>query len=818
MNKERSDLESTVLTFKGKDLQPEDLEMMVPFKSFLSFEVLIEIWEEQAKSDNPIVAEEAQKILAKVDEAPELRESISDVSVIAKNKDLIEKLMSIVFPPAVRDSHIAAAVVPFTTNAFFATSRFRWLMGYNDQGYKPRIRYDNKASVKGKIIRSCLDILREYYNINIQHDVPMVAAVENETNKLERYYQLNVDTRYIKIKAKKKVEMLSEEDAKTLIKNLGNVEKVKEIIPTENFELHGFITIEATDVTDQEVISSLKHDLLEKESIVSADRFDSLQNKIRSLFGMPDLRLGLAAFPQDWRLFADYGRKIGDSIILNALNNFSCGDFENSVYGAAMENAKPLVIDDLAEIDTEQGIEKAIVEHGIRNMIIAPLYYEDDLIGVMEVGSPKAGVLNSLNALKLREVITLFATAVKRSLEEVENSIQAVIKEECTAIHPTVEWRFRREAVSMLFSAGEEESARMGDIIFEDVYPLYGLSDIRNSSDNRNDSIVQDLVEHLRMTKDIIHSAYRVRRLPVLDNLDYRISKKLDLLNNGLSSGDEISILDFIKYEVEPMFEHVAKFGDSLQGMIDNYKKSLDPSLRIFYNKRKDFEESVAAINNTISAYVDKAQEEAQLMFPHYFEKYKTDGIEHGMYIGQSLVEDKEYDQIYLKNLRLWQFIVMCNIARKTERLVPDLKIPLQTTHLILVQNSPLSIRFRFDEKKFDVDGTYNLRYEIMKKRIDKAIIKGRKERLTQPNKIAIVYSRDKEANEYLKYIEYLQAKGYLLDEVENLELDSMQGVQGLRALRVTVNLKKEECREDISERYIKDAVTTIPSEKETVS
>jgi hypothetical protein len=39
------------------------------------------------------------------------------------------------------------------------------------------------------------------------------------------------------------------------------------------------------------------------------------------------------------------------------------------------------------------------------------------------------------------------------------------------------------------------------------------------------------------------------------------------------------------------------------------------------------------------------------------------------------------------------------------------------------------------DEKRFDVDGTYNARYEVVKKRIDKANIKGTKERITQKRK-----------------------------------------------------------------------------------
>ena len=92
------------------------------------------------------------------------------------------------------------------------------------------------------------------------------------------------------------------------------------------------------------------------------------------------------------------------------------------------------------------------------------------------------------------------------------------------------------------------------------------------------------------------------------------------------------------------------------------------------------------------------------------------------------------------------------------------------------------------DEKRFDVDGAYNIRYEIIKKRIDKALIKGTKERITQPGKIAIVYSQDKDAQEYLKYINYLRASNFLTtDPIEYLDLQNLQGISGLKALRVNV-------------------------------
>jgi hypothetical protein len=104
----------------------------------------------------------------------------------------------------------------------------------------------------------------------------------------------------------------------------------------------------------------------------------------------------------------------------------------------------------------------------------------------------------------------------------------------------------------------------------------------------------------------------------------------------------------------------------------------------------------------------------------------------------------------------------------------------------------PLSISFRRKERKFDVDGAYNIRYEIIKKRIDKVHLKNSGERLTQPGTIAIVYSQHKELEEYLEFIEYLQNEKLLGFELEHLDLEDTQGISGLKAVRVNVVLPSD--------------------------
>ncbi|PYM69788.1 MAG: hypothetical protein DME10_22545 [Candidatus Rokuibacteriota bacterium] len=383
---------------------------------------------------------------------------------------------------------------------------------------------------------------------------------------------------------------------------------------------------------------------------------------------------------------------------------------------------------------------------------------------------------------------------MKRSMDELNNRVQAIIKEHCTAIHPVVEWRFRKAVLGGLerpaAAAGEGQAGQIEPIVFRDVYPLYALSDIRGSSSHRAWAIQSDLLTQLGLAREIFQAAYRVHPMPILDQIGHKIERYATDVEVSLRSGDEVGLIAFLRREVEGLFGHLEGLGPDVRERIEAYRRALDPQLGAVGMRRRAFEESLTLINDTIATYLDAEEQAAQILAPHYFEKQRTDGVDYSIYAGASLLEDGGFTPLHLKNLRLWQLMVGCGIAREVERVKPRLAEPLETTSLILVQHAPLSIRFRFDEKRFDVDGAYNVRYEIMKKRIDKAVVRGTTERVTQPGKIAIVYSQEAEAAEYRDYIAYLQSLGSLERDVEPLDLEELQGVSGLRALRVTVSLE----------------------------
>ncbi len=776
----------------NRKFSPDQLPPFL-FETFLTLKPLLDYWNQYDEDGDPIKTALVQKIREELQQAPELAGVIQDLSVIEKHRRLVDQLMSLVISPAFWKEMRSAAIVPFQMRSFYATPKFVQMEILKDGGFSVGVNLDPELLFMGKVLNAYSAILRKFYGVETGFDYPIILTCHDPVTMLPRYYRLHIDMRFIEIKHVQPLPQLSAEDKRLLLANPRNLQIWKKLLPPEVFQFHGFAVFNAVDVSDQEILSSLKNDLLEKDALISPLKFQRLQEKLRALLQRPDLLLGLAGLPGASNLLQQQGRKIGQSFILGDRCRYKCSSYAGSAYEQAIKNGEHVIIEDLAAHATRTEVEEIILQQGIKNIFIAPLHHDKQMIGLLELGSPNPGDINAVNIFKLREVFNILGIAIKRSLDELNDRIEAVIKNQCTAIHPAVEWRFRRAAMNYLQHQRDNVMAEMESIVFKEVFPLFGVSDIRGSSTRRNEAIRTDLLEQLRAAQHILRLALQHKKLPFLSKLDFNMDQQIERLEGGLSSGDESSVLDFLHREIEPYFEQLQEFGKEMRGEIEAYRAAVDPQHRVIYRRRKDFDVSVMQLNETISQYIDEEQEQAQKMFPHYFEKYKSDGVEHGMYIGASLVENGKFDALYLRNLRLWQLMLISGVARRVERLKNQLAVPLEMAHLILVQNIPLSIRFRYDEKKFDVDGAYNVRYEIMKKRIDKAVIKGTRERLTQPGKIAIVYSQPKEAAEYREYLEYLQAAGYLMPSLENFELEDLQGMHGLHALRVTVKQEEAE-------------------------
>jgi hypothetical protein len=765
-----------------------------PFEIRLSLEALIRFWDEMAKDDS-VRGELARALQTRLREVPELRGSIEDLFVLDRHRSLLDALMSAVFPAAFMEHSHSAALIPFRLRSIYGSRAFERTLMSADGVVQGPLNLDARSLRSFRLLNAYALTLERVYGIESHIDYPLIFTIKDPETRLDRHFKIYFDGRFVDVEPLRPFPPLDDEVRQRLDAHAVDADGLAALIPPGSVRFSGFTVFKAVDVTDQEVLSSIKRDLIDKESIVSPTRFEALQAKLRTLFHRPELRLSLAAIEGNRVLVLNSGHRLASGCIFADSVRLKATDFAGSVYERAIACGEPIFVDDVAAAAVRTDVEEAILKKGMRSVAIAPLHYQGEPIGTLSLTSPSPGDINSLLATRLQEVLPLFSVAVKRSVDELHARIQAFIKEKATAIHPVVEWRFRQAVLESLEGqpVGEPSGGELPPIVFRDVHPLYAVSDIRGSSTHRSAAIQADLLAQLALARDVLRVADAARTLPILEHLTDRVDLLSSAIEVNLRTGDEMGIMTFLRADVEPLFDHLETFGEPVRQRIDAYRRAVDPGLGLVYARRKDFDKSVTLINEVISTYIDLEEQAAQSMCPHYFEKQKTDGVDYTIYVGRSLREDGIFDALYLKNLRLWQLMVACGIALRTERLKDQLPVALDVTSLILIQHAPLAIRFRVDEKRFDVDGAYNVRYEIIKKRIDKATIRDGVERLTQPGKIALVYSHPSEAQEWREYIGYLQRLRYLTPDVEELEVDELQGAQGLRALRVTVDLANRE-------------------------
>ncbi len=762
----------------------------VPFRTDLSLKPVIDFWTRMAGKDSAKGAV-ARVITEEVAKAPELLAPLTDCAIVERHEDLLDLLMAAAFPPAGREHGYGAAMVPFQLHGFYATPSMERLLMTEDWHLKGRINLN--ADLVGAMRRAYAYalVLQRLYGIELELDHPLILTVPDPDTRLDRHFRLLFDWTFVEVEATGPLPELPPDVGRRLQADLLNAEGLSDLLPSDRFVLRGFTILKALEVTDQEVLSALKRDLIDRESIVSKERFCGVEARLRTLFRRPNLKLGIGAIDGERVLILNDFSSHEHSCIFADSAHHKVSEFAGTIYARVVQSGEPTIIEDLAAMPNRTRVEDSVLASGVRTLLVAPLHYQNRVIGTLELGSPEPDELDGTHLPKLHEVLPLFAMAVRRSMDEFNARVQTEIKERFTAIHPVVEWRFRKAVLDGLERTGDPAGAELQPIVFENVHPLYALADIRGSSVQRERAIQADLLAQLALAREVADVAYKARRLPALDQLRYRIERHAEQIRTGVAAGDESGIVAFLRAEVESLFDHLSTFGEAVRGAIEAYRSALDPRLGAVYGQRRVFEESVTRIADTISSYLDLEEEAAQDIYPHYFEKQKTDGVDHQMYVGASLLEDGRFDPLYLKSLRIWQLMVSCGVAARADRLTAELPVPLQTTHLVLVQHAPLSIRFRFDEKRFDVDGAYDIRYEIVKKRIDKALVKGTTERITQPGQLVIVYGQGSEAAEYRGYLEYLRHLGYVSGEIEDLELEELQGVHGLRALRVDIALRE---------------------------
>ncbi len=631
-------------------------------------------------------------------------------------------------------------------------------------------------------------ILERLYGLPL---VEVKQLFKKEINGVAQYYQLKIDFSFVDVAPIENLPFVDlgffrERD----IKSFDDIIPLLEMIDLRKFKFSGISIIKFLDKTRDHMANAIQ------KLINNVSHFDrehigvELGKIVQTIGGSSNLYCSFIPLLE-----------------MNGYPLFTSGLCENSIYiGQIILKSKSSIKDQLYNYlqnpyTISYGIEKefnslnenfqtTLKDKGIESYVCFPLKQRNRLVGFLEVYSYDDTQLATSTYVNISSIMPLIAHLADDIIRKFKNSLDTIILENYTSLQPAVQWRFNQVAARFISEqTNNPKNAVLEKIDFKKIYPLHGNIDIRNSTKLRNFAYRQDSFQRIGLLQLIVD---QIEFSSQKDNYE-RFINRFNTVKSWLDEGRiEQFLLDIVSFFQEDVFTFLDELNEK-DPLLQRYKNQYlanehgpqaENNQAVF-----DLEHSLNSLNEIISYELYAFNDIVQHTYPSYFEKFRTDGIEYDMYIGQSITPTKYFEENLLLDLRKKQILSMVEIARKTYHALDTLSVPIVTTQLIFVHPTPIDITFRQDEKRFDVEGTYNIRYEIVKKRLDKALVKGTMERLVQPNMIAIVYSTKKVETELRLILQELASQGYVAGTYDSVEIDELQGVEDLKSFRVQVQL-----------------------------
>jgi len=540
----------------------------------------------------------------------------------------------------------------------------------------------------------------------------------------------------------------------------------------QTYPVTGWLRKEGVDVAEQELVNQLVRLLVGPESFMQPRKFIRVNRLMKALFRAQSC---CVLYPENdqARLFKGLSAK--------DIQVYSLQELQASQFIQVAETNRVTHIPDLSSA-CPTACERSLLLDGIRSLLMVPLVAETKiagkssrkLAGVFAVGSDQPYHFDACDRHHAESLIHALTAAMRNAIQQ-----------RFAKIHPAVEWRFAQEAERRSWGFTAEP------IIFTDVYPLYGISDIRGSSNERNRAIQADLLTQFQLALDIVKVLCEQGSTAFGHQLYQDLNEQMEGLNQQITVDAEVTLVRYLQENVEVHFEYFQSCGPQAEAAITAYRSAQDVEQGCVYQARAQYDRTISQINTRLRKTWNRWQNQMQQIVPHYCDIETTDGIDHMIYTGSSIAAN--FQAFHLCSLRYDQLRAVCDCARTGFALKQDLGTEMEITHLVLVQTTTVDIfHDESTESLFDVKGTRDTRYEIVKKRIDKALDSHSRTRITQPGMLTLVYSTSEDWEEYQQYCHYLMREGWIAEELEFGAVEPLQGVTGLKFARSRILLEGE--------------------------
>jgi hypothetical protein len=763
--------------------------------SHLSFKPFLDHIRSRVDKEEGLRKNIYNKVLESFAKFPELEGKV-ELDTLCKYREQLDVLYAVLNPSVEDDSKLFWALsVPLDPVIFYGSPALYDIM------------LDNKEIIHVCEFQNIADfhklaaeffysfILKRFYGMQLDAHSNFTRSIIDKKTNLTRVFKISLDTRFTEIKVNGELPDLDPSLVLTRILSEDSLEILQNILPASLFSFSGFNIMNITDVTHENALEEIKNAIVNSGNETDKSSFAAVVKSLKELTRTSDIEFNILP------LYRVNGRLVDDMDEYCHSIIFSIGKTQGLQRDVCLPLIEKFVANPkliyFADLDkqgpSQRDVSRLFYKFGIKSYALLPVHYNNKLVGALEMYSYQKDILNENTFNAIQPAVSLIAQLIKNNIAAFDDQLEGVIKEKFTSLQPSVQWKFNEVAWHYLQMKGDKgKNIEPEQIDFKNVFPLYGAVDIRNSTVERNSALVEDLKVQLGTLISVLHQLKMVSGFGLLDEKIFLAQQWINKIENSTGFEQELILNDFLENDITPFLKQFIGSNPQYQVIAKEYFESIDDEKGIAYENRRQLESSMSLIISSVNNYFDTLKTEIQHSYPCYFEKFRTDGVEYDIYIGQSITPDRPYNHIYLQNLRLMQLRSMAAIANFSHSLQPQLSWKVKTTQLIFIHSHAIDIKFRRDEKRFDVEGAYNIRYHIIKKRIDKVRLKNTRERLTQPDKIALVYFSQTEADEYISYIHYLQQENILKNDLEYLDLEELQGVAGLKALRVGVNLEKE--------------------------
>ena len=687
---------------------------------------------------------------------------------------------------------LMAMVEPGTFRLRYANDYFRSLMGISGTSSdlaKREIRLpDLLPDWKGTPVESLYRqhvlhlVLRDIYKIDVPSlrllDQPVIVSLRSPLYSEPRLIEFGFRSEQLTIArldsqvdelADLDLEQLLVEDHSVRLLDSAQLEAWRQRLRLENYQLSGQLLLEGSDVTERETIRDIIGLLIDRDSILRPDKFRRINKRLRSLFRATN-SLILSVENEQARLFMSTERKELKTTV------HSIQSLLGSHFLRAADTNRAWNVPDLS-IDCQTDCERSLALQGIRSMLLIPLVVRAmrankgtrQLAGVVGLMSDRPHNFDGLDCKYAEELMPAFTAALRQAIQQ-----------RFTNIHPSVEWRFLQEAERRSWGLPSEP------IVFANVYPLYGISDIRGSSEERNRAIQADLLEQFQLGLLIVESVCQFHESALGEQLRLDLLDYIAKLKERVTVDAEVTALKILSDRLEVYLDYFAQCGPDALAAVETYRQSCNNDHKSVYVARARYDKTISKINFLLKETWERWQVRMQQIIPHYCDLEATDGINHMIYVGESI--DSKFSVYHLRSLRYEQLRAICDCARTAFNFQSLYDTQMEVTHLVLVQDQTVDIiHDENTEKLFEVRGTRDIRYEIVKKRIDKAVDEQARTRITQPGMLTLVYSTEEEWAEYQQYLRYLARDGWVDTEIQCGTVEPLQGITGLRFARVRI-------------------------------